>query len=485
MSGLDEIGLPESLRRREELAKSILVVDTDPGVRWALEKGLAYSGYLVRTTSTVDQAIRVAREDTYAAILMELMPEAGLTVEVLSTLIATNGSPCVLCASIDSAPHTVIECMRRGAAGFLPKPFSLAIVRAELARALRERRTDTERPEEAGASEPSLLIGVSPAIQDLRTTIKQVAQTNLNCLIRGDSGVGKDLVAREVHRLSQRRDHPFIKVNSGAIPEQLLESELFGYERGAFTGAMASKPGRFSLANKGVIFLDEIGEIPMAIQSKLLQVVEHKEFTKLGGRYSVKVDVQILTATNVDIEARLQDSTFRQDLFFRLNEVCIWVPPLHDRREDIPLLVRHFVHKYNHFTGDAPFQLSGEDISMLCEQDWPGNVRELENTTKRWLALRKRDTRPLSGVSVPARMSDHNTGVLKRPSAPDPVSSARIMNRHTGSEDEVSESEPTPEQILKTLEQFQWHRQKAAQALNMSYQALRRRIIKHKLDKRL
>jgi DNA-binding NtrC family response regulator len=294
-------------------------------------------------------------------------------------------------------------------------------------------------------------------------------------LIRGDSGVGKDLVAREVHRLSQRRDHPFIKVNSGAIPEQLLESELFGYERGAFTGAMASKPGRFSLANKGVIFLDEIGEIPMAIQSKLLQVVEHKEFTKLGGRYSVKVDVQILTATNVDIEARLQDSTFRQDLFFRLNEVCIWVPPLKDRREDIPLLVRHFVHKYNHFTGDAPFQLSGEDISTLCEQDWHGNVRELENTTKRWLALRKRDIRPVSAVSVP---------VLKPPPAPDSVSSARIMDGHTGSEDNVSESEPTPEQILKTLEQFQWHRQKAAQALNMSYQALRRRIIKHKLDKR-
>jgi two-component system response regulator AtoC len=363
----------------------------------------------------------------------------------------------------------VIESLKRGAAGFLPKPFSLAVVRAELARALRERKTNTEQNEDPGANEPSLLIGVSPVIQELRATIKQVAQTSLNCLIRGESGVGKDLVAREVHRLSLRREAPFIKVNSGAIPEQLLESELFGYEKGAFTGAMASKPGRFSLANKGVIFLDEIGEISMALQAKLLQVIEHKEFTKLGGRYSVKVDVQILTATNADIEARLQDGSFRQDLFFRLNEICIWVPPLRERREDIPLLVRHFVHKYNHYTGDAPFQLSSEDIAMLCEQDWPGNVRELENTTKRWLALRKHDFKSIV-TSPPAA-----------PSKPKPQVEAHSANPHAA---DPADDGPSPELILKTLDECQWHRQKAAQALNMSYQALRRRIIKYKLDQR-
>jgi len=467
MSGFDEFGLPESLRKHEAASKSVLVVDTDPGVRWSLEKGLGYSGYAVRTASTVDQAVRIAHDEKFTAILMELMPEAGLSVEVLSTLVSGNGSPCVLCASIDSAPHTVIECMRRGAAGFVPKPFSLAVVRAELARALRERPSDAEAPDDAATAEPSLLIGVSPAIREQRATIKQVAHTDLNCLIRGESGVGKDLVAREIHRLSLRREHPFIKVNSGAIPEQLLESELFGYEKGAFTGAMASKPGRFSLAHKGIIFLDEVGEVPMGLQSKLLQVIEHKEFTKLGGRHSVTVDVQILTATNVDIEARLQEGGFRQDLFFRLNEVCIWVPALRERREDIPLLVRHFVHKYNHFTGDAPFRLSGEDIAMLCEQDWPGNVRELENTTKRWLALRKRDIKPMS---APPSVS-----VAKPPPIPP---------ADTPATDEVPGDEPSPEQILKTLDEFQWHRQKAAQALNMSYQALRRRIIKYKLDQR-
>jgi two-component system response regulator AtoC len=461
----DDACLPDSLRKREDHTRNVLVIDTDPGVRWSIEKGLAYSGYTVRTASTVDQAIRIAQEGQFGAILMELMPEAGLTVDVLSSLVGASGSPSVLCASIDSAPHTVIECMRRGAVGFLPKPFGLATVRAELARALKERRTEAERPEEPSAYEPSLLIGVSSAIQELRATIKQVAQTDLNCVIRGESGVGKDLVAREIHRLSLRRDHPFIKVNSGAIPEQLLESELFGYEKGAFTGAMASKPGRFSLANKGVIFLDEICEIPMSLQAKLLQVIEHKEFTKLGGRHSVTVDVQILAATNADVDQRLHDGAFRQDLFFRLNEVCIWVPSLRERREDIPLLVRHFVHKYSHFTGSMPFELSGEDIATLCEQDWPGNVRELENTTKRWLALRTRD--------------------VKSSSAPiASVASNTLPETDRPAKDELKEGEPTPEQILKTLDQFQWHRQKAAQALNMSYQALRRRIIKYRLDKR-
>ena len=462
----EDAHLPDSLLKREDRTRSVLVIDTDPGVRWSLEKGLAGSGYLVRTASTVDQAIRTAHDGPFGAILMELMPEAGLTVDVLSSLVGTPGSPSVVCASIDSAPHTVIECMRRGAVGFLPKPFSLATVRAELARALKQRRPDVDRPDETSIYEPSLLIGVSAAIQELRATIKQVAQTDLNCVIRGESGVGKDLVAREIHRLSLRREQPFIKVNSGAIPEQLLESELFGYEKGAFTGAMAAKPGRFSLANKGIIFLDEIGEIPLNLQAKLLQVIEHKEFTKLGGRYSVKVDVQILTATNANIEQRLQDGAFRQDLFFRLNEVCIWVPPLRERREDIPLLVRHFVHKYNHFTGSTRFELSGEDVAMLCEQDWPGNVRELENTTKRWLALQRRDVRPVSAAVVQAPQ-------------PNGGPEAEVV-----AENEIKEGEPTPEQILKTLDQYQWHRQKAAQALNMSYQALRRRIIKYKLDKR-
>ena len=448
--------------------KSLLVVDTDPGVRWALEKGLGHSGYAVFTASNVDEAVRAAQDRHFAAILMEILPEAGLTVDALSSLVRAPSSPSVMCASIDSSPHLVIECMRRGAVGFLPKPFSLAGVRAELAKALQPRGEGAGRSDAGGDArhEASLLVGVSPALQELRATIKQVAQTDLNCLIRGDSGVGKDLVAREIHRLSHRCDQPFIKVNSGALPEHLLESELFGYEKGAFTGAMASKPGRFSLANKGIIFLDEICEVPMSLQAKLLQVIEHKEFTKLGGRYSVKVDVQIVAATNADIEQRLREGAFRQDLFFRLNEVCIWVPPLSERQEDIPLLVRHFIHKYSHLTGGVPVDLSGDEIATLCEQEWNGNVRELENTTKRWLALNRRD---LGTLAPPVRIAP----TMSRPAF-----------QPTTEPSDGDGSDPSPELILKTLEAHQWHRQKAAEALNMSYQALRRRIIKHKLDQR-
>ncbi len=461
--------------RAGEMGRAILVVDTDPGVRWALERGLAYSGYRVESVSSAEQALRLAHESQFSAVLLELLPEAGLTAEVVTSLVEAPGTPCVMCSSIDSAPNTVIECMRRGAVGFLPKPFSLAAVRAELAKAIRARADQARKPggeDDRGELESSLIIGISPPVQELRSMIKQVARTDLNCLVRGESGTGKDLVAREIHRISARREHPFVKVNSGALPEQLLESELFGFEKGAFTGAMASKPGRFSLANKGIIFLDEIGEIPMSLQAKLLQVIEHKEFTKLGGRHSVKVDVQIVAATNADIEERLREGLFRQDLFFRLNEVCIWVPPLRERREDIPLLVRHFVTKYNHFTDGTPFDLSGDDVEALCNYDWPGNVRELENTTKRWLALRRRDFRPLAAQIAPGR---RESAAPRPSSAPAPA---------TASADSDDGPEPSPELILKTLEECQWHRQKAAQILNMSYQALRRRIIKYKLDQR-
>jgi two-component system response regulator AtoC len=301
----------------------------------------------------------------------------------------------------------------------------------------------------------SLLVGVSPPIQELRTIIKQVSGTNLNCLIRGERGWGEDIVAREIHRLSPRSDKPFIKVNCSALPEQLLESELFGDEKGAFTGAVSSKPGRFSLADHGIIFLDEICEMHPNLQAKFLQVIEHKEFVKLGGRDPVKVDVQIIAATNANIEEMTKVGSFRQDLFFRLNEVCIWSPPLSKRREDVPLLVRHFLKKYQEFSGGSPLDLSGEDLAELSAQDWPGNIRELESTIKRWLVLGKQ------GQPVVPLGGDAASGEAPK--------QTRI-------------SELSPEQILERLEACQWNRGKAADSLGISYQALRRRIEKFKLN---
>lgn len=441
--------------------RAILVVDTDSGVRWSLEKGLTSSGYRVHTASTVEAAVRVAQIEPIAGILLELSPDAGLTVAVLSSLLRAPSSPRIICTSIHSEPRTIIDCMRRGASDFLLKPFSLSEVRAAFIKSMDSTAGATLEEEGLGdgaEQDSSLLIGVSPPIQELRVIIKQVAQTDLNCLIRGDSGTGKDLVAREIHRLSSRSDKPYIKVNCSALPEQLLESELFGYEKGAFTGAVTSKPGRFSLADHGVIFLDEICEMHSSLQAKLLQVIEHKEFMKLGGRNPVKVDVQIIAATNANIEEMTKQGTFRQDLYFRLNEVCIWSPSLSQRREDVPLLVRHFLKKYKEFSGDRPLDLTGEDLAELSERAWPGNIRELESTIKRWLVLGKQHERVSQGGGI----SESTRAASRRPTA----------------------SELTPGQILEHLEKHRWNRRKASESLGISYQALRRRIEKFKLNER-
>lgn len=452
-------------------AKRILVVDTDPGVRWALEKGLKHSGYHVWVAGSVSDALRVAHEEEVDGIVMELQPEAGLTADVLTMLVEMPSAPRVVCASGDSDPRTVIDCMRRGASDFLPKPFNLADVRTALARVLSThpgrtipKKTSGPRP---GSGEPSFLIGISPVMQELRATIEQVAKTDLNCLLRGESGTGKDMVAREIHRLSRRRDKPFIKVNCTALPEQLLESELFGYEKGAFTGAMTSKPGRFELANNGIIFLDEIGDMHPNLQAKLLQVIEHKEFTKLGGRRHINVDVQIIAATNADLEARTKEGLFRDDLYFRLNEVCLWVAPLSARREDVPLLVRHFLHKHSHGVDGARLDITGEELAALAEHHWPGNVRELESTIKRWLALGKK--------VLPSGMTWAPQGSNGR------VNTSRDDSGfvQTAADPEKSEHD----QILEALERNQWNRRKAADDLGMSYQTLRRRIEKYDLDR--
>jgi len=296
-----------------------------------------------------------------------------------------------------------------------------------------------------------------------------VARTDLNCLIRGESGAGKDVVAREIHRLSRRSEYPFVKVNCSALPEPLLESEMFGYEKGAFTGANEAKPGRFGLANKGIIFLDEIGELHPNLQAKLLQVIEHKEFSRLGSRSSTKVDVQIVAATNSNIEEKVKTGAFRHDLLFRLNEVCIWAPPLSKRKEDIPLLVHHFLQKHARHTGGLALQINEQDIAALCDQEWPGNVRELESTIKRWLALGKKELGPFS---TPPEAK--TTPVPAPPFA---------RSEKTETQEDFSEG-PSAERMLEVLEECQWNRRKAAQMLGMSYQILRRRILKYGLDQR-
>lgn len=480
MTGTDAQTIVDEAKGNAQVEPQLVVVlDTDPGIRWALEKGLERSGYRVQTAGTVGEALGFVYEGSVSAVVMELLPEAGLTLDVLANLLDTPKPPRIICVSVDANPQDVIECMRRGAADFLPKPFSLSEVRAALKRALADdaEQRSIRRPGRAAHQETdgSFLIGISPCIQELRSIIRQIAQTDLNCLIRGESGTGKDMVAREVHRLSLRKDKPFVKVNCTALPEQLLESELFGYEKGAFTGAVTSKPGRFELANRGIIFLDEIGDLHHSLQAKLLQVIEHKEFTKLGGRAGQQVDVQILAATNVDLEQKTKEGSFRHDLYFRLNEVSIWVPSLGQRKEDVPLLVRHFIQKHGRYAGGPSIEVNGEDLNALTQHDWPGNVRELESTIKRWLALGKKSLHAQRQSVDASRGPDTASARANAAASPEPKE-----------EQQTPALSPEEERrlLLKTLEENQWNRRKAADALGMSYQTLRRRIEKFELDKR-
>ncbi len=250
------------------------------------------------------------------------------------------------------------------------------------------------------------IVGESLPIRRIKELILQVADTDLSVVIYGESGVGKELVARALHACSHRSRGPFIKVNCAAIPGDLLESELFGYERGAFTGADREKPGKFELANGGVIFLDEIGDMPLSLQSKLLQVLQDNEFCRLGGRREIKVDVWVISATNHDLEEDIKEGNFREDLYYRLNIIKIQVPPLRERREDIPLLVDYFIKRYRQQYGIKKFNLPPSLMQLFMKYDWPGNVRELENYIKRLIVLRdfdevEREIRRLSGVPLP------------------------------------------------------------------------------------
>jgi len=453
----------------------VVIIDTDPGVRWSLEKGLARSGYRVLVAEGPSQALRFLEENRVDTVLMELLPEAGLTLEALSSLVDTSGPHKVICLSIDSSPQTVIECIRRGAADYLMKPFGLAEVRRAVAKTLEGAgaRLATEHDEPlAGDQKDTPLIGVSSAMQELRNLIQRAARTDLNCLIRGESGVGKDLVAREIHRLSDRKDKPFVKINCSALPEHLLESELFGYEKGAFTGAYKAKPGRFTLAHPGIIFLDEIGDMHISLQAKILQVIEHKEFTKVGGRKPVRVDVQVIAATNADLEQKIANREFRDDLYFRLNEVAIWTSPMRERREDVPLLVHHFVQNRSDFPSAEAAGITGKDLEVLSNYDWPGNVRELESTVKRWLALGRKGF-----------ISEHIVHVLaSTPQGFTRPALSQSSNPENHKNDKGSEGSTI---VLEALEKNQWNRRKAAQELGISYSALRRRIEKYSLDKRV
>ncbi len=323
---------------------------------------------------------------------------------------------------------TVVQAMKLGAADFVSKPFDEPDLEVPLANALKQRQLSREvatlREQLQSQSRYHMLFGNSERMAEVRDLIERVADTDVTVLIRGESGTGKELVARALYASSLRRDKPFVKVNCAALPTELLESELFGFERGAFTGAIQHKPGKFEFANHGTMFLDEIGDMSFPLQAKLLQVLQDGEFSRLGGKHDVHVDVRVVAATNRDLEQAVADGQFREDLFFRLNVVSIKLPPLRERREEIPLLTDYFLKKYSVQYNKPHLELGSETMQLFMEHDWPGNVRELENLIKRAVVLgseapiRKEITH---GIALAAQRCRAVLPACARPAAPVPA----------------------------------------------------------------
>jgi two-component system, NtrC family, response regulator AtoC len=365
--------------------KQVLIVDDEPNLRKILSAQLTRDGYDAMTAEDGEQGLALLAEHHIDLVITDLkMPKVdGMTL--LKRALALEPNLPVVVITAHGTIDTAVEALKLGAFDFVTKPFDKDEVRQIVAKALKTRELSgadaTAAP--SGGGVRFGIIGASPGIADLYAVLERVADTPTTVMITGESGTGKELVARALHEHSSRKDKPFIKVNCAAIPKELIESELFGYERGAFTGAVASKPGRFELANGGTLFLDEVGEIPVEMQVKLLRALQESEFERVGGIKTIRVDVRLVAATNRDLKKLLAGGNFREDLFYRLNVVPIRLPALRERTSDIPLLVEHFLRKFNERLKKHVEGVEAEALDALVAYPWPGNIRELENVIER------------------------------------------------------------------------------------------------------
>jgi two-component system, NtrC family, response regulator AtoC len=368
----------------EAESKRVLIADDEINIRRVLEAILKRDGYDVVTAANGEEALARMGRGIHTVITDLKMPGIdGMTL--LRRLSVDHPDVPVVMITAHGSVENAVEAVKLGAFDYVEKPFDQEQIRQIVAKALKTHalsRRDPS-PEEAGTRGRFRLVGDSSAIRQIFAIIEKVANTPSTVLITGESGTGKELIARALHENSSRHEGPFIKINCAAIPKTLMESELFGYEKGAFTGAVGAKPGRFELAHGGTLFLDEIGEIPVEMQVKLLRVLQESEFERVGGIKTIKVDVRLVTATNRDLAAEIATGGFREDLYYRLNVVPIHLPPLRERREDIPLLVSHFITKFNDRLRKEITHIEPQAVERLVSYNWPGNIRELENVIER------------------------------------------------------------------------------------------------------
>lgn len=369
------------------MTEKILVVDDDEGMRFFLGEALRKKDYEVDFATSAEQALTKVRKDYYSLIIMDVRLPGMSGIEAIKKLKELNPTAPIIVMTAYASDELAIQAVQEGAYDFFVKPIKLEEFLIILRRALEKRRLQLE----VAQLEETLLkryefeniVGTSGPVQEVFALIKKVASTDSSVIIYGESGTGKELIAQAIHTHSLRKDKPFVKLNCVAIPEGLLESELFGHEKGSFTGAISQKAGKFELANGGTIFLDEIGDMTLATQAKILRVLQEREFERVGGTKTIKVDVRIIAATNKNLQKAVEEKTFREDLFFRLNVVPIYLPPLRERKADIPLLVEHFLKEARTKVKKPLLGISQDALELLMEYPWPGNVRELENCIER------------------------------------------------------------------------------------------------------
>ena len=440
----------------------ILVVDDEETMRDSCRQALSEEGHHVEVASDGNAGLACLEQRAFDLVILDLRMPGLSGMEVLQRIKEKDAEIVVVVITGYATVESAVEAMKSGAYDYIPKPFTPETLRVIVHRALERRMLSLEnvllRGELARDSDRDAIIGGSGAMQKVEEVIRQVAPTDSTVLITGETGTGKELVARTIHRLSGRREEPFIVVDCGSLVESLFESELFGHAKGSFTGATQTKYGRFEVANGGTIFLDELGNISLSIQAKLLRVLQERQIVRVGSSQVIDVDVRIIAASNKDLLACVANGTFRQDLFYRLSVVPIVVPPLRDRAEDIPLLAEHFVAKYAKLRDKNVTGLSQEAMEVLTGHDWPGNVRELENVIERAVVLAR------GGAIGPADLWYYEVGG-GRGGASEPESDAIR-----------SLAEVEQQHIEQTLQRLGGHIGKAAEALGIDRKTLRLKV---------
>ncbi len=455
--------------------EKILVADDEKSMREFLEIMLRKEGYRVTLASNGEEAVRWAEREIFDLALLDIrMPKVdGLSA--LKKIKTLSPETVVIVITAFASADTAIRAMKEGAYDYITKPFKVDEIKLIIRNALEKKNLEKENLLLKQVVQERYhfgnIVGQSPKMLELYRLLEKVAPTKTNILITGESGTGKELVAKAIHYNSPRKDKPFVTLNCGAIPESLIESELFGHMKGAFTDAVTTKKGLFEVADEGTIFLDEISELPLMMQVKLLRVIQDKEFKRVGGTEDIRVDVRIISATNKDLEEAVREKRFREDLFYRLNVIQIKLPPLRERKEDIPLLADHFLKKYCEELGKSITRISPEALQFLMNYDFPGNVRELQNIIERAVAL-----------ETGSQLSLENLSSYLENQLPAKKGAFDIDLPEEGIDLEKVVADLEKMLLLKALDRAKGVKKKAAELLRINFRSMRYRLDKYGLN---